>query len=185
MSCVVGITDGKTVWMGADSAITFGDYIRTDNIPKLLKVDGVLIGMAGGARAYQILKVLFRPPKRKTRESVYGFIVRFVESMRLCLNGCRHEIQGDDDKDPYFYLFLIGYKGRLFKVDPAFSICEHILGYDAIGEDSVALGCLYTEWTHYGGLETHTPDELILRALNAVEAHCGVVRGPMIVETVK
>ena len=138
MTCIVGVTDGKTVYMGGDRGASDDSSIISLAQPKV-KVNGDWIyGYSGSLGNGQLLDFINYPAIKKT-DDVYK-IVRFdIVSQLKDL----YESHGSD-KDDNVTDYLIGVKGRLFELsseDWGVAEVEEV----AIGSGgNFALGSLYT-----------------------------------------
>jgi hypothetical protein len=178
MTCVVGISAGETVWMGADSLGTGNIGNCSINVyKKLFRTGNFLIGCAGSPRLGQLLQYAFDPPdceKNLPHDISCYMVTKFVDSLRKCLDA---EKLKDEEKG----YFLIGFKGRLFGVyQDDYQIEEDACGYNAIGIGSdLAMGSLYT--TH--GMDM-SPRKRIEMALYASEKHNCHVQHPFVIESI-
>lgn len=136
---------------------------------RCLKNRDFLIGYSGSFRLGQILQYSFTIPKLNENEDLY-------EYMRMCLKefGCS---KISDNEEEYGGSILVGYKNRLFNVEPDFHISESITNYNAVGCGfRSALGALHAL------NDLNLPPEIKVRkALMASEAYNASVRGPFII----
>lgn len=178
MSYVVGLATENKVFIGADSVSTTPLFdVQILKNEKVFKNRDFLIGYSGSFRLGQILQYSFTIPKLNENEDLYEYMIKkFVEYMRMCLKefGCS---KISDNEEEYGGSILVGYKNRLFNVEPDFHISESITNYNAIGCGfRSALGALHAL------NDLNLPPEIKVRkALMASEAYNASVRGPFII----
>lgn len=138
MTAIVGITQNKKVYMGADSAISTEEYIGRLANSKILKKKGLLIGGAGSSRCWTLIKTNLFPRVRQRKESAIDYVESAVVSgIRKIIKENGAPLEG--------YTFLIGYRGKLFEVMEDWGVCEYMENYAAIGSGYLpCLGSLYT-----------------------------------------
>jgi len=179
MTCIVGIADGTTVWMGGDS---YGStsYTKMASVhPKVFiretHGERVIIGWTGSFRMGQVLEHKLDIPSNETQQDAYAFMVgTVVGAVRTLLKeeGCVITKDGQDKSDG---AFLFGYKGRLFKVGTDYSAIESTRGYTATGSgEETAMGALYV-------LPDAEPEARIMAALEAAAEIVPSVGGPFYV----
>lgn len=148
MTCIVGLVEGNSVYMGADSAATRDYETRALNGPrKLIRVSDFLIGYTTSFRMGQILEhhLSVRP---QGKESDFAYMVTaFVEAVRDSLK--THGYSEINNNRESGGTLLIGYHGHLYKMISEFSVLEVNDGFDAIGcGEDYALGVLYALNNH-------------------------------------
>lgn len=194
MTCIVALTDGTNIMMGADS-VGVGPYHsqqrRRD--PKIFVAgDSYLMGFTSSFRMGQILMYAEfpEPPATPNPASGFRFMVQtFVPAVRRILaeggytksivlsrpTGQQetHEHQGGT--------FIVGFQGLLFEVRDDFAVGMVEESYCAVGASwQPALGALYaTE-----ALEVSQAQRVVL-ALEAAANHTGACRTPFRVLTLK
>lgn len=162
MSTVIGIKQGKDVWIGSDSRGTTEDgYIRPGDCIKVFRNGDYLIGFIGTVRGGQILMPpFFEPPDE---------IEWLPDLLRehVAEKGCM--MIDDDHCQTQHCNFLIGYNGNLFEILSDFHMAK-INGDTAIGSGShFAFGSLYASKK----LGIKDPEERMLLALKTA-AHFDV-----------
>ena len=181
MTAIVGLVQDGEVWMGADSAGVYPSYEMTiTKHPKVFRVGGMLIGFTSSWRMGQILQ--YGLPGFQALDSVihepYAQADAFVTVCTTFIEWCRDVFKaaGYATKEKYAEIggqFLVGYRGRLFKVESDYSVGEAAIGFDAIGCGALpALGSLYTSRLSGG------PEYRIEKALMAAEKFSAGVRSP-------
>lgn len=179
MTCIVGLVDNGTVYIGADSA-TLSDLTRTIQEDfKIFKKKKFLIATSGACRLTQILRYQFNPPEysKKRYKSVTDYIAGdFIEGCRRCLreNGFSYK-----EKDQEFFdgCFLVGFKDELFDISCDFTVMK-VNNYATLGSGrDIALGVLYSV--------KGSPEERITKALEAAAAFNVGVAPPFKIMTSK
>ena len=147
MTCVVGIAQNGKSYIGGDNA---GEELGK----KVFEIGEFVMGFT--YQAHQ-----FTPPKIDDvcNDLVMNFMItKFVPELRKITenNEC----------------FLVGVRGRLFKIDRDFQVCENMDGYAAVGRgESYAIGSLYTS-------AKSKPKWRLQNALEAVAKFSGGVSAP-------
>ena len=172
MTCIAGLVDDGAVYIGADSAGRNGYDLTVRADRKVFVNNGFLIGFTSSFRMGQLLQYAFKPPKYHPDEKdLYEFMVTdFIDAVRACLKaGGYAQIDNGEESGG---TFLVGYRGRLFRVAGDYQVGESVCAYAACGcGESFAMGSLFTS----GG---ETPGERILIALHAAEEFSAGVKGP-------
>ncbi|MDX0897402.1 hypothetical protein GOD90_10395 [Sinorhizobium medicae] len=171
MTCIVGIAQDGNVWLGGDSAGVSGYSITQRRDVKVFRNGPFIMGFTSSFRMGQLLAHAFHPPKRHADTDVYKFMVtEFVDAVRGCLkSGGYAETHNSAERGG---TFLVGYEGRLFKIEGDYQVGESLLGYDACGcGDDIALGSLYST----AGQE---PAQRIMTALGAASCFSAGVIAP-------
>lgn len=168
MTCIVGISDGETVYIGGDRGASDDTCIITLAQPKV-KVNGDWIyGYSGSLGNGQLLDFINYPALKKT-DDPYKIIKFDIVSQLKDL----YESHGSD-KDDNATDYLIGIKGRLFELS------SEDWGVAEVQESSIgsggnfALGSLYTSKE----LEDN-PIVRITFALNAAITYSPTCQGPI------
>jgi len=172
MTCVCGVTDGQTVVMGGDSAMSNEDGDVTVCSPKVFERGGMLFGVSGESRVGQLLKHVYGLPVPGDEQDLEEYVVRdFSVGFAAFLRETGEELLPTPSDDEMWHL-LLATRGRLFRICSHLSASETATGYDAIGSATPhALGSL-------ASTEDRTPKERVQAALMAAERHHGGVAGP-------
>lgn len=178
MTCIVGLIDGKTVYMGADSAVT-GHVTQTLVSKKIFQHGKCLIGYSGSLRMANLLKHAFTPPEHpKGMEDEKYLTTLFVDALRTVLKDAGNATKINEQESGTGY-FLVGYQCRLFEIGFDYSVSEVANGFDSVGSgNQVALGAIHA--TRNMSL---IPSKRIELALEAAADFCYGVRGPFYIET--
>jgi len=178
MTCVIGLVDKGKVWMGADSMSANESFnSETCAYPKIAKIDKCLIGYTTSWRMGQLLAHSLKLPVVGRKDLLTYMTTNFVNSVIDVLKKGKwlteqnSQIEGGT--------FLIGIKGRLFRVQEDFSVLELSCGYDAIGcGHDIAKGAMYA------GKNIKDPSKRIITALEAAEEFSSGVRRPFYIHKV-
>lgn len=176
MTAIAGFVQDGHVWIGGDSAGVGGHYsltLRADQ--KVFRNGEFLFGFTSSFRMGQLLRYSLTPPKQKEEQDVFSFMVNdFTNAVRECLKAGGYATKKEEVETGG--IFLVGYRGRLFRVDSDYQVGESLDGYDACGcGEAVLQGALFAA--------RDVKDELRMRiALEAAEHHSAGVRGPFHVE---
>lgn len=164
MTCIVGITNGKRVIIGGDSAFSKGkNVIVTDDPAKVLKVNGWVIGLCGHMDVVSNSRNILYSEQWKTISELSDLIKSSVS-------------KGSE------YAFIAGYRGILYSADSdgAFFRCQDrrdgrklVRGSFAVGSgEEYALGSLHSTFNI-------KDDEVRIKmALEASVYHSDGVRPP-------
>ena len=143
MTCIVGIAAAGKVTMGGDSA-GVGDYdltLRADR--KVFANDGYLVGFTSSFRMGQLLQYALKPPHPEAGADLMRFMAtEFVDAVRDCLKAGGYASRNNEAEAGGH--FLVGYRGRLFRVEGDYQVGESVYGFDAVGcGQNAALGSLH------------------------------------------
>lgn len=178
MTCIVGIVENDVVYMGADSAGSDGNIKFQRKDSKLFKNGDFLIGFTSSYRMGQLLRFKFKPPEfRPDEKDIYEYMVSdFVDAVRKCLkNGGFAEKDNGVERGG---TFLVGFKGRLFRIEGDYQVGENFYNYNACGcGEDCAFGSLYST-------ENMEPQKRLEIALNAAQEFSTGVASPFIFDKI-
>lgn len=142
MTCIVGYKDNGKVYIGGDSAGVGGYDIQT-RLDKKVFVNGEFVmGFTTSFRMGQLLHYKLKVPERFPSMDVMEYMVTiFIDAVRQCLKdgGYAHK-EAEVEQGG---VFLVGYQGRLFRIDNDYQVGEVLEGYDSCGcGEAYALGAL-------------------------------------------
>ncbi|TDG02108.1 hypothetical protein E1N52_41530 [Paraburkholderia guartelaensis] len=177
MTCIVALTDGRKVCMGADSAGANGWSMSTRADPKIYRVGPFLIGFTSSFRMGQLLgHNLTVAPRPEGTDVLVFMCTTFVEAVRACFT--RGGFARKDSERESAGTFLVGYEGRIFRIGDDYQVGENAVNFDACGSgEQVALGSLHTT----AGMPMR-PEIRLERALAAAAEFSMGVRGPFRIE---
>lgn len=146
MTCIVGISNGKSVWMGGDSLGADSSFLRVVRSDKKVFINGeYLIGFTTSFRMGDILKWTFKPPKiPKNEKNLEKFMATsFIDNVINCFD--KHGFAKNNSNRKEGGEFLVGVRGVLFHIHGDYQVGIPSRGYSACGCGAdLALGSLYT-----------------------------------------
>ena len=151
MSVIAAVTDGSTVWMGSDSAMTGGVTYLTGS--KVFTVGTVLYGVCGNLDACNAIRHGAKLPGSVVNARSGGGIVESVELDRWAYHTILPRLKEAMTKasisEPCFNV-MVGIRGRILLVDEN-AVSEDRRPYVAMGEGAeVALGAMHTLMNRQG-----------------------------------
>jgi len=175
MTCIIGVVEKGQTYIGGDSALsTSGTWeVRASKLPKVFRIGKFIIGFTGSPRLGQLLRYYLEiHPQGDETDEAY-IVQTVIEAARKIFK--EHGFAKVEDNVEEGGNFLLGYKGRLWWVDYAFSLCELTDSLDALGcGREYALGAMRA-------LENLPPRERILKALEIAEHFSGALKRPFLV----
>jgi hypothetical protein len=175
MTCIVGISDGKRIVMGGDSAASTTDNpeIYSFSISKVFAKGEYLIGICGSYRAGQIArwKMDWPEPPAAAADLEKFMVLEVVPAIQRNLvdAGFAGPTEGTRAAQ-----FMIGLRGQLFTTAGDFTVGAQILPWQAIGSGRHhAYGALHV----LADLELPLEDK-VQRALGAAQRYVSNVREP-------
>jgi len=190
MTCIVGLVDGDKAWMGGDSAGVAGLDVTIRKDPKVFKKGPFLIGYTSSFRMGQLLRFKFKPPKYYPEEYHNDereyMCIDFIEGVRSCLKAGGYSTISSNEETAG--VFLVGFNGRLFRIDSDFQVGESMETYESIGcGQDYAKGSLFS-MLGVNSLskpnEKYDPGYIVEEALNSAEHFSGGVRAPFVIESI-
>jgi len=178
MTCIVGLVKDGEVFIGGDSAGVGGLSLAKRQDKKVFKNGEFIFGFTSSFRMGQLLRYSLTPPKNLEEKDVYQFmVVEFVNAIRECLkNG---GFARKDNETESGGTFLVGYKGRLFKIMDDYQVGEVFDNFTACGcGEDIALGSMFSS-------KSLGEEERILLALKAASNYSAGVAEPFYVESIK
>ena len=143
MSCVAAVVENGKVWMGADFAASDGEDMVTLTNRKAFFNGPYLIGAVGSMRMTQLLQYKLEPPVYKDPKVplIKFMATKFIEAVRRTFNVGGFMAQQDEHSSTG--IFLVAFKGHIFRFEGDFQVFERVDGFEAIGCGSpYALGAL-------------------------------------------
>ncbi|MEX4005454.1 hypothetical protein AB4Y38_42445 [Paraburkholderia sp. EG285A] len=177
MTCIVALTDGKKVYMGADSAGSGAGGITVRADPKIYRVGPFLIGFTTSFRMGQLLGHSLTVAPHPEGTDVFAFMcTTFIDAVRACFT--RGGFARKDGERESAGTFLVGYMGRIFQIGGDYQVAERAVNFNACGSgEQAALGSLHTTV----GMPMR-PEVRLERALAAAAKFSTGVRGPFRIE---
>lgn len=183
MTVIIGIADGRAVYMGADSFIGNGDYALQYKHPKIVRRElpggqPILFGVSGETRPMLLLGAMTLPEHKPGVDALYYVGIELVNAMRTMFGEAGFSTAQDGREHAANTTVLIGYDGRLFAIWHDYTHAETANGYMAVGSGMyVALGAL-------AATEGIDPFPRLEKVLTAAARHNAYVRAPYVVETI-
>ncbi len=175
MTCIVGLVDNGTVWIGGDSAGVAGWNLLIRQDRKVFTNGPAIMGFTTSFRMGQLLEhvlVVPEPPEDAAQLQAY-MCTTFVDAIRECLKLGGWASKNNDTEAGGD--FLVGICGRLFEINTDYQVGEAAAGFCAVGSGmTVALGALAST----SGL---APFDRIANALAVAEQFNAGVRRPFFV----
>lgn len=173
MTAIAGFTDGKTVWIGGDSAGVAGYSVRTRTDCKVFKNGEMVMGFTSSFRMGQILQHHLSPPTPLEGSDDYAYMVtQFIPAVKAAL--AEHGFEMTENGQTYAGTFIVGYRGNLYLIDSDYQVGTVAQSYLACGcGQDLILGALYS-------LDCYemTPEERITTALEAATEFSAGVKAP-------
>lgn len=171
MTCIIGYTNGKTAYIGADSAGSDTDLVRTRKDPKIFNINGVIFGGASSYRMLQLIKynlIISNDYKKIPEDNLYDFVCQeIVPGIQECL-------KGHDDLYPNL---IIGIRNKIFSIQADYNVGDYMEPYTCTGSgDMIALGSLFSTYSLL-----LNPIEKIELAISAAAHFCMSVELPIVI----
>lgn len=172
MTCIVGYSDGKTVYLAGDSASVGGLDISRTLHPKVFKNGPYVMGYTTSFRMGQLLEFAKLPtPTKDDCSNLYKFMItKVVPAIRKIFKDGGYLKVHDQQEEGG--TFLVGIKGQLFVIDDDFQVQQKPEHFSACGcGESIALGAMHAT-------PNEAPKDRLRIALEAAEAYSAGVRAP-------
>lgn len=174
MTCIVGFSDGETVYIGAD---TIGVSNNKKTIRKDSKVflnKNMLFGFTDSFRMGQLLQFKLKIPTHIAGKSDYEYMcTTFIDSVIKCFED--NKFNRNDNGEIAGGSFLVGYKGNLYLIDSDYQVGLPADKYMAVGAgEEYALGSLYTSTL----FNIKDISDIVLFALKSASKSCPYATGP-------
>lgn len=175
MTCIVGLKKNGKVYLGGDSASVGGYDLMVTREPKVFKNGEALIGYTSSWRMGQLLRYKLVLPHQPVEMDDDTYLrTMFVDAVRQTLkDGGYTKVENNVEIGG---LFLVGYRGRLFRVDEDFQVLEPVADFDAVG-----CGEAYAKGALYASQDVKDETKRVMQALEAAERMSAGVRGPFVV----
>jgi hypothetical protein len=136
----------------------------------------MLFGFTSSFRMGQLLRYSLTVPKRHPDKDVMEYLAtEFIDTLRTCLKSGGFARR--DNEVEQAGVFLLGYAGRLFRIEGDYQVGELLQPFHACGcGENYAMGAMYAT-------STIPPRKRIELALQAAEEHSAGVRGPFRIES--
>ena len=167
MTCIVGLVDKGSVYIGGDSAGIAGLSITIRKDPKVFQNGPFIFGFTTSFRMGNILRYKLDPPQQTVSQNDMQYmVVSFIDDIRKCFADNGFSDGGN---------FLVGYKGALYNIESDFQVGVPAEPFDAVGCGSdLALGAMYAS-------KGKKPIERITLALEAAATFNAGVSAPFLI----
>lgn len=146
MTCIIGLIDNNTVYLGSDSRTSSNGFKFPGNHTKIFSQNGILFGICGNVRYNDIIRYRLEIPYQHEDVSDIEYLCTdFIDSLRFALESAKYSKEENNISSvPFESMILLGYKNKLYSIFHDYSILE-FNDYYAIGSGSdFALGSLET-----------------------------------------
>lgn len=177
MTCVIGLTHDKRVYMAADSATAVGWEVLPMTGKKIFRIGDMLIGVAGNHSVGQLVRYI-KMEKHLDDISDEEYLLNVVlVDIRKCLKD-HGKTKIENSVEELSSEMLVAYHSRLYKIGADCSLLELTSGLQAIGAGrEYALGAMLA-------LADKPPCERLLRSLEYVAMICACVCAPFVIEDI-
>lgn len=186
MTCIVGLVKNGTVWLGGDSAATDGNMDRTIiKDPKVFVKGEVGFGVCGSPKVMDALAHGMELPIQQDGDDRSFLVTTLVPAIR---DGLVKLDAAGEDKSPFGGgpgitfegEMLVGYRGKLYKLQGNFQLIHSADGYDTTGSGgTLAMGSLKAT------KKMSNPRKRLLAALEASTSNAGCAPPFVIVKVQK
>lgn len=167
MTCIVGISDGKSVYMGGDRGASDESSIISLSQSKVIVKGDWIYGYSGSLGNGQLLDFVDFPATLKKTDDVYKIIrIDIVPQLKELFES--HGSNKDDDATDY----LIGCKGRLFELS------SEDWGVAEVSEVAIGSGGNFALGSLFSTSDIDNPIVRITIALNAATTYSPTCQGP-------
>jgi len=175
MTCIVGLVQDNRVYIGGDSAgvAGYGLTVRADE--KVFVNGDFIMGFTSSFRMGQLLRYSLKPPKYHPDIDLTEYMVTdFINAVRECLKTGGYAKK--DKEEETAGTFLVGFRGKLFKIDSDYQVGIPMQMFDACGcGEKIALGAMFAN-------SSLSPIERVTQSLEVAEQFSAGVRRPFIVK---
>lgn len=172
MTCIVGLKHKGKVYIGGDSLgsnTAFQKTVRADE--KVFQKGDMIFGFTSSFRMGQILRYSFyAPPRVEGIDDMQYLVGSFIPTLIRTFS--EHGFLSKSHERNVGGVFLLGYRGELYKIESDFQVGIPVLDYDTCGcGDDLAKGCMFAT-------EGKDPKVRIEKALDAAAIHSAGVSPP-------
>ena len=174
MTCIVGLVDGKKVWLGGDRAATDGGLNRTLlKEPKIFTKGNVGFGVCGLPKVMDALKHGVELPKQQGGDDRAFLVTELVPAIR---EGLVKLEAASPDNSPFGGsgeicfegAMLVAYRGHLYTLEGNFQLVEGDEKFASVGSGSkLAIGSFDAT------RKVRNPKRRVLMALEASTKNAG------------
>lgn len=168
MTCIVGLVDGKNVWLGGDRAATDGQLNRTLlKDPKIFTKGEIGFGVCGLPKVMDALKHGIDLPEQSDGDDkrfLVAELIPFIREGLVALDAASKDNSplGGSGEVCFQGAILVAYRGRLYNLQGNFQLVEGDEKFNSVGSGSkLALGSFESTKSIW------SPKKRILMALEA------------------
>jgi ATP-dependent protease HslVU (ClpYQ) peptidase subunit len=179
MTCIVGLVDGHTAWIGGDSAGVAGWDLSVRADEKVFRNGPMIFGFTSSFRMGQVLRYALTIPDHDPRHSVEQYMVTtFIDDVRTCLKTAGYATKDKEQEEGG--CFLVAYRGKIFKIGEDYQV-----GIPADGFTAVGCGSQFARGALFATARIMDAKARVDIALQAAERCCAGVRGPFTVLSIE
>jgi ATP-dependent protease HslVU (ClpYQ) peptidase subunit len=184
MTCAVGVKVDGRVYMGVDSIVCCGNTYFENALKKMFRHGDLLVSCAGEFRVPNVIEHCIEPPKWPKKMTAEKYLAkRWIPAIRAGLIEAGAIPESPSPTNDTFEL-LVGAPGRLFVVGCDLSFTE-VRRYGAIGiGEPIAQGAMGAYFDAIARGLYIPPEEIVVGALAAAQAHCQGVSAPFFTDCV-
>lgn len=173
MTCIVGLVDHGTVWLGADSAGVASDHYVVRQDRKVFRNKQMIFGFTTSFRMGQLIQNSLVIPEHSINVDDFKYLTTtFMDALVSCLESKKFAQVHDNVVEGG--TFLLGYRGVLYSIDADFQVGIPTLPYESCG-----CGWAYAKGAMSILIGQHlTPRVKVTRALEAAAMFNSAVRPP-------
>lgn len=178
MTCIVGLEENGTVFIGADSASIAPETLeicrRADEKVFLTDDGNFILGFAGSFRIGQLLRYALVPPPQKVDQDDMAYLVTdFIDAVRT-MQKDKGSLKKENEVEEHEAMFLLGFNGKLYVVEGDFQVGRPVDNFMSVGSGAnIALGAMHA--TKDLGIPA---EKRIILALEAATEFSAGVRAP-------
>ena len=167
MTCIVGISDGNTVYIGGDRGASDDSSIISLAQPKVKVKGDWIYGYSGSLGNGQLFDLIDLPPVADDEDPFKIIRLDIVEELKSLIDS--HGSDKEDNVTDY----LIGCKGRLFELS------SEDWGVVEVSEVAIGSGGNFALGSLYSTKDNTNPIVRITIALNAAITYSPTCQGPI------
>lgn len=157
MMTIAGLEHHGKIYMAADSLICSGQMVQELELCKIIQREGMLFGVSGSALMINALRYRLVIPANASEHPEQYLNTVFLDALRECFEGVK--AIDSENLNGFDGTLLIGYCGKLYKIDSSYVVFAVTDAYNAIGSGrDYALAAMAV-------LDTLPPGERVKRAV--------------------
>jgi ATP-dependent protease HslVU (ClpYQ) peptidase subunit len=139
MTTIIAIRDSRGFTFAADAQVTDTERpYQHRSMKKIVEVNEYVMAGAGNSRCCDVILYGWKPPAYDGSEPYIFMVSKFIPEMRR-----QHEDAGITMKEDEDFVFLVGFKDRVFHVASNYAVLETNTGIYGIGTGAAyALGAI-------------------------------------------